>query len=866
MSDTNHTSKRRNLPELLAPAGSREALTAAIAAGADAVYLAGRRFGARRYAANFSDEDLLWAVNFAHLRNVNVYVTVNTLVHDDELPDVTRYLLHLYEIGADAVLVQDVGVAAIAREVVPDLPLHASTQMTIHNREGAAWAARAGFSRVVLARELGLAEIEDIARYAEAQRIGLEVFVHGALCYCYSGQCLLSSVIGGRSGNRGMCAQPCRKPYCLVVGETDAYGRPVDLRTVPLDEQYLLSTRDLAVYPSLDRIVQAPIASLKIEGRMRSPEYVAMVVDIYRRALDGIAAGTWSPSRDDMRDLALAFNREFTEGHILEAPEIMARERPGNRGILVGAVTDYAHRNGMATVHLSDSYRPGPGDGLLFCTNDPDQDVGTVVRGRPLVRQGSVQIAVPAPVPQGSRVFLTKSKAFEERARRIAERSVQPIDLETTVLWQDGVPVFSALLSGCRGEPLRVDYRADLQMAEARNRPLAPEQVAEQLGKTGGTTFRMRSLDIRYPGGLFAPLGELNRIRRAFLQEVEERLLASCRPPPDMIRAARVRTATAIDGMPQKAGVLRNNGPPSLSVYVDCLESVEAAVRGGARTIYLEPCGSLGSRGEDSRMMSMLQAAANACREGGAELVWKWPAVTRRAYLDGAVMMLTPLYEGGLRAVMVSGIGAGEAVLQAEPRIRLVGAAGLNIMNHRTIGCLSPNVRRFTVSPEVSAEDLSRLVSAARAVGETPELELIVQGNMEAMVTEDRLVQSVTGQTVNCGSSNRFWGLRDRRNRIFPIRCDGEARTYIANAIEICLIDHLPDIIRAGIDSIAIDARGRGSRYAGEMADLYRAGILASGQEDSNLLVALKEDVKLRTLGGITGGHFVRGLRTDSSP
>ncbi|HQD26363.1 MAG TPA: peptidase U32 family protein, partial [Methanoculleus thermophilus] len=185
--------QRSWLPELLAPAGSPEALTAAVAAGADAVYLAGKRFGARHYAANFSDEELRSAIDYAHLHGVRVYVTVNILVRDAELPDVARYLLWLYEIGADAVLVQDIGVASLAREVVPDLPLHASTQMTVHNREGVARAAREGFSRVVLARELTLAEIEEIARVADARGVGLEVFAHGALCYCYSGQCLLSS-------------------------------------------------------------------------------------------------------------------------------------------------------------------------------------------------------------------------------------------------------------------------------------------------------------------------------------------------------------------------------------------------------------------------------------------------------------------------------------------------------------------------------------------------------------------------------------------------------------------------------------------------------------------------------------------------
>ena len=222
--------KERNLPELLAPAGSPQAFRAAMAAGADAVYLSGKRFGARSYAQNFTDKEIADAVVTAHTRGARVYVAVNTLIHDRELASVGEYLIWLYSIGVDAVLVQDIGVAALARSIVPDLPLHASTQMTIHTADGVRFAADQGFSRVVLARELSLDEVQGIGRETANLGIGLEVFVHGALCYCYSGQCLLSSVIGGRSGNRGMCAQPCRKPYTMVTGVPDAYGRPVSCR------------------------------------------------------------------------------------------------------------------------------------------------------------------------------------------------------------------------------------------------------------------------------------------------------------------------------------------------------------------------------------------------------------------------------------------------------------------------------------------------------------------------------------------------------------------------------------------------------------------------------------------------------------
>ena len=828
------------LPELLAPAGSPEALAAAVAAGADAVYLAGRRFGARHYAANFSDEELRAAVDYAHLHGVRVYVTVNVLVREDELPDVARYLLWLYETGADAVLVQDAGVASLAREVVPDLPLHASTQMTVHNREGVAQAAQEGFSRVVLARELTLAEIEGIAEDAAPRGIGIEVFAHGALCYCYSGQCLLSSVIGGRSGNRGMCAQPCRKPYRLVTAETDDYGRPKNLREVPAEDHYLLSTRDLAVYPHLDRLARAPVASLKIEGRMRSPEYVATVTSIYRHALDTIGAGNpWSPSREEIRDLALAFNREFTEGYILGARDIMARDRPGNRGVLLGTVTGYDARRQEATVRLAGDLAPRSGDGLAFCTNE--EDTGAVVRGNPVVRGGTVRLSVPAPVGAGARVFLTKSADLEERAKRIMARPLPQRPIDVTVTWEEETPCLEAAVPADGGEPLRVRYRSDLVMEPARSRPLAAEQIAEQFGKTGGTPFTVRSMDLRYPGGLFTPASELNRVRRTFLEQVGGAVLAARRPAPDAADAARERVEATIAGMAHSTGPYRAPRRLSVSVYAGTLDEVEAAVREGATTVYLEPA-----------TPSILAEAAAVCRERGAELVWKWPSITRRGFLDTAAPLLPSLYDAGVCGVMVSGMGAADAVRQAEPRMALYGAAGLNLWNHRAAAELAA-FRRCTASPELPAADLARLAEAA---GEAPELEVLVQGNIEALVTEDRLVAAVAGREPGEG----FLALVDQRNRAFPLRHDAEGRTYIANAVETCLVDRLPRLVGMGIDAVAVDARGRGARYAGEMARIYREGIDAAGRGDSRTLAALKDEIKQRALGGITGGHFVRGL------
>ena len=332
------------MTELLAPAGSFDALKAAVNAGADAVYLAGENFGARAYAENFSRENLIDAVKFAHLRGVKIHVTTNTILLDEELDKFAEYVKFLRKADVDALLVQDLGAAKIIREVAPDIPLHASTQMTIHNLEGVKILGELGFTRVVLSRELSLAEIENIAQNSP---IETEIFIHGAICICYSGQCLMSSLIGARSGNRGRCAQPCRLPYKLV----DVDGKNLLNENVG---EYLLSPKDFNTLELLPQIIETGVTSLKIEGRMKRPEYVATVVKVYRDALDnlgnresGLGIGEFSlfpppySLLPNKRKLAQIFNRDFTTAYLEKNPgkDLISDKRPNNRGVLIGRVT-----------------------------------------------------------------------------------------------------------------------------------------------------------------------------------------------------------------------------------------------------------------------------------------------------------------------------------------------------------------------------------------------------------------------------------------------------------------------------------------------------------------------------------------------
>ncbi|MDK2827019.1 MAG: family peptidase, partial [Methanolobus sp.] len=354
-------------PELLAPAGNMESLIAAVENGADAVYLGVKDFSARAYAGNFTIEEFREALDFAHLRGVKVYVTMNTLIKDSEMEKALELMYTLDELGTDAIIVQDIGLLELAREKVPSLPIHASTQMTIHNTEAVLALKEMGVKRIVLARELSL---EEISRIKNETGVEIEAFVHGALCICYSGQCLMSSMIGGRSGNRGYCAQPCRKQYRLRR----------DGKEIKTEGSYLLSPKDLNTSEILPELIKSGIDSFKIEGRMKRPEYVAGVVRIYRSLIDRFVEDpdNYSVTDEEKENLEQLFNREFTTGYFEGDPagDLMSRERPHNQGIVVGKVSGFNNKFKRMEITLTGELEVG--DGIGF---EGSRDAGTIVRG-----------------------------------------------------------------------------------------------------------------------------------------------------------------------------------------------------------------------------------------------------------------------------------------------------------------------------------------------------------------------------------------------------------------------------------------------------------------------------------------------------
>lgn len=885
------------IPELLAPAGSMEALKAAVNAGADAVYIAGKQFGARHYAANFDDAELKKAVCYAHLRGAKVYVTVNTLIKDHELKDIAKYLLFLYEIGVNAILVQDTGVARLAKELVPYLNLHASTQTTIHNTEGVKWASELGFKRIVLAREMKLAEIEEISRNLKSKQIELEIFAHGALCYSYSGQCLLSSFIGGRSGNRGMCAQPCRKPYDLISGKKDEYGRPIDTTKVEImqsiighqkskifeakiKEKYLLSTRDLAIYEHLDKISKSSISSLKIEGRMRSPEYVAIVVSIYREALDSIAKGKWKPMKTDINNLKLAFNRDFTGGYLLERDEagVMSRGRPGNRGVYSGSIIDYNKKSKEAVVKIENNIFPEKGDGIVFMNlNQNKDDYGMIIHESPIISKNKVKFKVQRLLKHGALVYITRRRSLIDKAQKIISSNQTEIkhsimvDLEILVE-NNGSILIKSKFNGPNDIPIKLELHPDFKMQNAIKRPITEKIIENQFRKTGGTPFRIKNINIQYPGGFFAPISELNKLRRELFEKIEQKLISAYRPSNDEIKYAYVKLNKLLPELDTKVQNIEiDKKTVSLAVYADDLDVVKGAVEGGCDRVYFDPftpnalikCKS-SINIEIMRILNSINEVLSICKNNDTEFVLKLPKITSSHYLTSLNPILTDMADTEVNGIMVDGVGAAASVLNTNPHMDLFASAGINIWNYKSIEELENIFKSFTVSPELSKDEIKTLAFNVRNREINVKLELLVQGNLESIVSKD-CIPHIAGDKIfkNEDPKKNFLGIKDTKNHLFPIRLDNECRTHILNSVELCLIDHMPQISSTGIDTVIIDARGRTCKYARDMSFIYKKAIkigTGSRHKSKSDLNALKNQVKKISLGGITTGNFIRGV------
>ena len=498
--------KKREDIELLAPAGSFEALVAAVQNGANAIYLGGQKFGARAFAHNFDYAALKEAVDYCHLRNVKLYVTVNTLYNNAEIDEIFDYLKYLYHIGVDALIIQDMGLFSLIKNYFPDIEIHMSTQASVRNIEGVKYFAKQNIDRVVLAREMNIREIEEICHNCS---IDIEVFVHGALCMSYSGQCLMSSMIAKRSGNKGECGQPCRLPYSLLEDNK-----------IIKKQKYLLSPMDLCTIEKVPKLIDAGIKSFKIEGRMKRPEYVGEVVKAYRQAIDYyFDQKNYTP---DILQMKKVFNRGFTQGFLFQDYLNLAQDIPGNQGIKIGKMINYSKKRKMLDIKLSDTLYQN--DRIYFPKNDFTRTITKLYKNNRLVNtayQGDlVSIEMDQLLDFQDIYKVVDAKIVEENSKYIKNEHIK-LPIQMKVFGLIGLPLQLTVIYKNK----KISVKSDQYIEKAQNVPLTNERIKEQLSKLGNTIFYLEKCSIRFPNDGIVSIKELNNLRRVAIDELEKEML-----------------------------------------------------------------------------------------------------------------------------------------------------------------------------------------------------------------------------------------------------------------------------------------------------------------------------------------------------
>lgn len=501
-----------NKVELLAPAGDFSCLKAAIEAGCDAVYIGGKLFGARAFSSNFTDDEIIKAINYAHLFGVKVYVTTNTLIYDKEVERFLEYISFLHKNNVDAVIIQDLGMLDLVRQTFPNLEVHASTQMHIHNLDGASFMEKLGVKRVVLARETSISKIKEIK---EKTNIDIEIFIHGALCVSYSGQCLMSSLIGNRSGNRGTCAGSCRQSYSIVDENNN----------IILNNKYPLSMKDLCSLENLKTLLDIGVTSLKIEGRMKSSSYVYTVVKLYRLAIDSYYKNNnIYIDEKELYNLNKIFNREFTKGFLFdeENNKVINMKRPNHQGVEIGKVINY--KNNVAMIKLNDEININ--DGLrIVGKKDIGVNVNNFYINSKLVKTAKkgdiITIKVNDKVEKDDKVLLTLDSKLNEEINNIISSNQRKVLVKAKFIAKEDKQITFELTDFIN----KVVVISENKVTKALNKPITKEEIKEKLNKIKDTVYKYESLDIEIDDNIFIPLNIINDLKRKAFEELNNKRL-----------------------------------------------------------------------------------------------------------------------------------------------------------------------------------------------------------------------------------------------------------------------------------------------------------------------------------------------------
>ena len=797
--------------EILSPAGSYESLKAAIAAGADAVYIGGTRFGARAYANNLTEEELLEAIDYVHLHGRKIYLTINTLLKEHELSDeLYNYLLPYYKQGIDAVIVQDIGVLTYIKEQFPDLPIHASTQMTITNVLGAQFLQNLGAERIVTAREMQLSEIEEIAKNTDVE---IESFVHGALCYCYSGQCLYSSLIGGRSGNRGQCAQPCRLPY-----RTDNQK----------DTQYVLSLKDICTLEYIPELVEAGIHSFKIEGRMKKPEYVALVTAMYRKYVDmylKYGKKAFHVEEKDREMLMDLYNRGGSHGgyyHTKNGREMLSLERPNHAGVPALQVMKCKGRNVTAKV-LVDIHR---GDVIEL----PD---------------GAENFTFGMDVLKGQTTTLTTHKNQKFSQNHILNRTRNESLLQwikTSIIDSKQKIKINGKLSLSVKEAARlvIEYQditvevTGERAQEAVNQPMGSERVEKQMRKTGNTPFEFAELEIELDGNLFMPMQALNELRRSAIEALEKQILSSYRRKDRQKISKNLLSDRGLTPTTDVRNGEYDTSDVPMYVYVENLEQWEEALSVDyVERIYLD-CNALDKAWLNSNVSSIIDRT----HKSGKQIYLGMPHIFRKDTIRRYEEAYANILEASWDGVLIRNY-------ESYAFLRKHGYEG-NIVADYNLYQFNKYAKEFWKNERIESTTapLELNFKELKEVG-VENSELVVYGFFPMMVS----AQCVKKTTEGCKKQKATCYIKDRYHKQFAVKnhCD-YCYNIIYNTAPVVLTDQKMEIIELNPKAIRLHFTTENRQSMRKIMELYNEVFYKGGQ-------AIEPDFEF------TRGHFKRGIK-----
>ena len=753
--------------ELLAPVGSFDALKAAVQNGANAVYLGGKDFSARASANNFDREELIEAVKYAHIRDVRVFVTTNTLIKQDEIEDFVEYAKFLYDIDVDALIMQDIGVAMLIHELLPDFELHASTQMVAHSLEDVQYLESIGFKRVVLARELTVDEIKYIC---DNTNVDIEIFVHGALCVCYSGGCLMSSMIGNRSGNRGRCAQPCRQKYTMIDISTG--------EEIHSNGEYLLSTKDLNTIEDVDKIIETGVLSLKIEGRMKKPEYVATVINSYRNAIDEYqATKKVNISTETMEDLYTIFNRKFTKGLILGevGEDVMNSNVPNNQGLYVGKVVDYNKKAKRLKIKLEGTLKKGDGINLGGGT------IGRIIKGKEIAQIGykgeTIELDFIGEARKNQPVFKTSDTNLIDKAQKTytqdKEFAKSLIDAEITIKLGE-YPELKLIDKNNNS----VTVKGDKLVEKALKVALGEEKIETQIKKLGNTPYELDDLKINLDEGVSMPISLINQMRREAIELLDEARI----PVKD-----RAYKDSKIKYSPKKYAKDTNSNS-KIRVKINNIEALKSIINLDVDMIYYEDVATL--------EQAMAMATAN-----NKKLIYSAPRIVR----NKEYKRLEKSNEYCKENVQISALGQVKYYKENSENVSFDVDYYLNPFNSETINHYKKEgATTVCISQELNIHEIKETTKYTDM-----EIETVAYGYIPMMLSEYcpmGVVARSCKKDKRCATCKESkYVLRDFKGEEYRISQDLFCRSTIYNSIANCLINNLDELSDAGINVFRLD-------------------------------------------------------------